>query len=165
MPEPRIGRREALRLWQAAVWPETAREAARALAGAAGAAAPERGRVAEGPGGALARVGPLKWWLIGGDDPALDPALGATLDLSCEQVAFDIEGPGAADLLARLTAVDLRDRAFPPGGFAATGGHQLMVKLWRRAPLDWTLFVMRSYADFAQGLVQDLTHNLRVRDA
>ncbi len=165
MTEPTIARRKSLSLWQAAVWPGTAAQAAQALGAAVGVAPPDRGRVSAGPGGALARTGPLKWWVIDGGEPALDPALGVTLDLSCEQTAFDLEGPGAAGLLARIVAVDLRDRAFPPGAFAATGGHHLMVKLWRRTPGAWTLFAMRSYGDFAEELLHDCARNLQLRDA
>ena len=165
MAEPRIARRESLRVWQAALWPDAAAAGAQALAAAVGASPADRGRVAAGPGGALARIGPLKWWVIDGPRPALDPALGVALDLSCEQAAFDIDGPGAADLLARIVAVDLRDRGFPPGAFAATGGRRLILKLWRRGGAAWTLFTMRSTGECLEEILHESRRNLQWRDA
>jgi sarcosine oxidase subunit gamma len=145
-PGVRLSTRTDLSLWQAAAWPQTAKAVANALGKAAGVKPPAPGRVAEGKGGALVRLSPLKWWLLDGATPALKPEQGATLDLSHEQTPIRVEGRDAAALLARIVAVDLRDAAFPVGAFAATGGHHMMLKLWRRGPESYELFVMRSFA-------------------
>jgi sarcosine oxidase subunit gamma len=145
-PGVRLSTRTDLVLWQAAAWPDTAAAVEAAVAAHVGVAPPPPGRVATGPGGALVRLSPLKWWVIDGTAPALTPDTGATLDLSHEQTPVRVAGRDAAALLARIVAVDLRDGAFPVGAFAATGGHHLMLKLRRLGPDAYELFAMRSLA-------------------
>lgn len=147
-PGVRLGARRDLSLQQAAAWPVTAADAATALGAALGVEPPAPGHCAEGRRGTLARIGPLKWWLIDARPVALDPALGAVLDLSHEQVAIRVSGPDAVALLTRIVAIDLRDAAFAPGAFAATGGHHMILKLRRLggAEPSYELFVMRSLA-------------------
>jgi sarcosine oxidase subunit gamma len=152
-PGVTLSTRADLRLWQVAAWRPA--DCAAALSAAVGAPAPAPGRTATGPGGTLARTGPLKWWLLDGPRPAIDPAIGALLDLSCEQTPIRIEGPDAGALLARVVAVDLRETAFPTGAFAATGGHHMMLKLHRTGPCAYEIFVMRSYARTLWGLLLD----------
>jgi heterotetrameric sarcosine oxidase gamma subunit len=145
-PGLRLSTRTDLVLWQAAAWPDTIGAVEAMLAERAGAVPSGFGRVAVGPGGAVVRVSPLEWWVFDGGPLALPAEAGSVLDLSHGWTPVRLEGRDAAALLARLVAVDLRDRAFPVGGFAATGGHHLMLKLWRREAAVWELFAMRSFA-------------------
>mgnify|MGYP006273518263 FL=1 len=145
-PGVALSTRTDLSLWQVAAWPETTPAVAARLGESVGAAAPAPGRVAAGAGGALVRVGPLKWWVVDRARPAFDPAEAVTLDLSHEQTPIRVEGREAAALLARIVELDLRDAAFPAGAFAATGGHHAMLKLWRRDATAYELFAMRSFA-------------------
>ncbi|TVQ54562.1 MAG: hypothetical protein EA355_11535 [Rhodobacteraceae bacterium] len=145
-PGVRLSTRTDLALWQVAAWPDTAAAVAAALGEAVGAPPPPPGEVSRGPRGALVRVSPLKWWVIDGPRPDVDAGLGVALDLSHEQTPVRVEGRDAAALLSRIVAVDLRDAAFPPEAFAATGGHHMMLKLWRRGAERYEVFVMRSYA-------------------
>jgi sarcosine oxidase subunit gamma len=157
VPGVRLGSRANLSLTQVAAWPDAASDVAAALGKALGVAPPPPGRVAEGPDGALARIGPLKWWLIDARSVVVDPAQGATLDLSHEQTPISVAGPDAAALLSRIVAVDLRERAFPPGAFAATGGAHMLLKL-RRLSGDapaYEAFVMRSLARDLWALLLD----------
>jgi heterotetrameric sarcosine oxidase gamma subunit len=145
-PGLRLSTRTDLSLWQAVAWPGAVGALEAMLAERAGAVPSGFGRVATGPGGAVVRVGPLEWWVLDGGPLALPAEAGCVLDLSHGWTPVRVEGRDAAALLARLVAVDLRDRGFPVGGFASTGGHHLMLKLWRREAAVWELFAMRSYA-------------------
>lgn len=145
-PGLRLSTRTDLSLWQVAAWPQTAGAVSAALAEAVGAAAPGFGRVAEGPGGTLLRLSPLKWWIIDGARPGFDAETAVTLDLSHEQTPVRVEGRDAEALMARVAAVDFRAAAFPPGSFAATGGHHLMLKVRRLGPEAFEIYVMRSLA-------------------
>lgn len=143
-PGVTLSTRTDLRLWQIAAF--RPHDCAAGLSAAIGAPVPAPGRTATGPGGTLARTGPVKWWLLDGPRPDIDPGAGALLDLSCEQTPIRIDGPDAGALLTRIVSLDLRESAFPEGAFAATGGHHLMLKLHRRGPSSYEIFVMRSYA-------------------
>jgi sarcosine oxidase subunit gamma len=145
-PGLRLSTRADLALWQAAAWPETVGAVEAMLAERVGAVPHGFGRVAAGARGSVVRIGPLEWWAFDAGPLALPPETGAVLDLSHGWTPVRIEGRDAAALLARIVAVDLRDRAFQVGGFAATGGRRMMLKLWRREAEVWELFAMRSFA-------------------
>ena len=126
---PRVRLRETrdLCIMQIAAWPETLEHVREALSAAlAGAAAPGFGKwVPWGADGRLVRVEPLKWWLMGSEEVASDPALpdllpGAAveLDLSHSRTGIRITGPSAAELVMRFMSVDLRAGSFPNGAVA-----------------------------------------------
>jgi heterotetrameric sarcosine oxidase gamma subunit len=130
-PGVMLSTRTDLSLWQVAAWPQSAAAVAQRLAGEAGA---------------VHRIGPLKWWILDGGRPDFDAAEAVTVDLSHDQTPIRVAGPQAKALLQRVVALDLREKAFPVGGFAATGGHHLMLKLRRLEPQAFEVFVMRSFA-------------------
>ena len=88
--------------------------------------------------------------------PAPDPALAdhaALTDLSDGWAVVRLDGAGAADVLARLTPLDLRPRAFAPGQTARTELFHMQVSLTRLPPDSFLIMVFRS---MAQTLVHDL---------
>jgi heterotetrameric sarcosine oxidase gamma subunit len=148
-PGIRLSERRIASLWQVAAWPGRLSQAGAAAAAAAGAPeAPGPGRSAAGGTATLMRIEPLKWWLVAGADldrPALDGQDGTVLDLSHARTVIRVEGPATEALMARLAAVDLRERAFPEGAVAATGMHHVSVMLHRRAG-GIEIHVFRSFA-------------------
>jgi sarcosine oxidase subunit gamma len=91
--------------------------------------------------------------------PSVDPARLPSLDLSHSRTVIGIAGGDAADLLARLVAIDLDPSVFGAGSFAQTGLHAVAVLLHRRADAGaaavFELLVPRSLAasvwDFVTG--------------
>lgn len=116
----------AASLWQVAAWPEALAACGGWLAALGGAsAAPGPGCWVPWGGGRLARVEPLKWWILGPVPETaarvgeIDHALGAALDLSHAQVPVRVEGKDASALVTRFMAIDLSSRAFPSGSIAS----------------------------------------------
>ena len=135
-----------LTLTQAAAWPETLSLVGAKAAEAVGAeAVPGPGQAVVGSGGALLRIEPLKYWLLGAAAPALAPDQGATLDLSHSRSHLRISGPQAAGLLNRHLPLDLRDESFQIGSVAATAFHHCGVALWR-SEAGFELFLPRGFA-------------------
>lgn len=133
-------------LQQAAAWPDSlAAVGAKAAAAAGVAAAPGPGAAAVGSKGALLRVEPLKWWLVGAAAPALAPEEGATLDLSHARTRVRVSGPEAALLLNRHLPLDLREASCPVGSVASSAFHHTGVTLWR-AEEGYELFLPRGFA-------------------
>jgi len=95
--------------------------------------------------GALLRVEPLKWWLLGADAPALAPEHGASLDLSHSRTHLRISGAQAAALLNRHLPLDLREASFKEGAVASSALHHVSVTLWRSAH-HYELFIPRGFA-------------------
>lgn len=129
-PEPGVAlsTRADLTLHQVTAWPEAAAAVARALAPAA------------------VRTGPLTWWLIDRPLPALAPDCATVTDLSCAWTPIRVAGPQAAALLSRIVAIDLRDAALPPGGFAITGDADCALALRRMDGSSYEIYVARSFA-------------------
>ena len=135
-----------LRLWQVAAWHDTLAEVAQQAARAAGvAAAPPPGAAVESERGALLRVEPLKWWLLGADAPEIAGEHGAVLDLSHSRTHIRISGTQAAALLNRHLPLDLRDTSFAEGMVASGALHHVGVALWRSAR-GYELFIPRGFA-------------------
>lgn len=135
-----------LQLQQVAAWPDTIRKAADAAAKAAGAdEAPAPGSAINGERGAILRIEPLKWWLVGVDSLQIDPEQGATLDLSHSRTQIRITGPKSTALLNRLLPVDLRNANFREGAVASSAMHHVGVTLWR-STTGYELFIPRGFA-------------------
>ena len=125
-PGVRLQQIRNLRIFQFAAWPDSVGRLSAAFMDAPGGArAPEPGAWVSWGGGRLARVEPLKWWLIDTGDVmsgvvapefALDIAVG--LDFSHSRTGIRISGPLAAELLMRFMAIDLRADSFSPGSIA-----------------------------------------------
>ncbi len=156
-----VGPIETPDLRQIAFWPGSAEKGAARLAKALGVKAPPPGRVAAGKGGRLLRVELLVWWVLDAGEVAFapDPEEGAALDLSGTRALVRIEGARCADLLARFTAIDLRERSFPEGAAASTGIAHSPATVIRReaegAP-GYDLYLSRSFAGSVRELLLDV---------
>lgn len=94
--------------------------------------------------------------------PVTDPAL-VGLDLSDARVPLAIEGPGAADLLARVTSLDYAPKAFDVGTFAQTALHHVGVLIERSGLDRFEILVPTSWL---QSVVDLMAENLGpARDA
>jgi sarcosine oxidase subunit gamma len=103
----------------------------------------------------LAFAGLDKWMAVQPktDGPALVAALRDALgdtarlaDQSHGQVAIEIDGPAARDVLAKGVAVDLHPKVFAVGDAALVAINHVHVLLWRSGLDGYTLVVMRSFA-------------------
>lgn len=120
--------------WQITSWPETVGAVERMAADACGAAVPAPGMCETGGKGAVMRIAPLVWWMIGADvvpgDVPVDQ--GTTLDMTDNRKRFVISGARARDVMMRLAPLDFREKAFPVGKVASTTAHHMSVQIVRR---------------------------------
>lgn len=111
--------------------------------------------VAHARGLDLSAFGPARWLLIGAApaEAVLDAiaercgGLVSALDQSSGRVVVRLCGKPAAEALAKGTAMDLHDAAFPVGGSAPTLLGHINVQLSRRGSELYEIVVMRSYAE------------------
>lgn len=94
-------------------------------------------------------------WLVLSDEASLPERLAeafgevpaSVVDISARQIAFEIAGPGAADVLNEGCPLDLSDAAFGAGACTRTLFGKVEVILWRPGPAPaWRLEVWRSFA-------------------
>lgn len=81
--------------------------------------------------------------------PAPDPGLGrhaALTDLSDAWAIARLDGPGACDVLARLTPLDLRDAVFGQGHTARSELAHMAASITRVGPQAFRIIVFRSVA-------------------
>jgi len=145
---------EELVLHQVAGWADTMDRVGSQIAKAVKVeSAPGPGQAMVGEEGALLRIEPMKWWIIGAAAPEISPEHGATLDLSHSRTRIRISGPYAVEFLNRFLPLDLRERSFPQGSVASSAIHHVGVTLWC-ADGHYDLFVPRGFALFVwEGLV------------
>ncbi len=133
-------------LHQIAAWPDTLTQVGKQAAQAANVpSAPGPGAAAVSATGALLRIEPLKWWMIGGKAPQLNPEQGTTLDLSHSRTHLRISGAQAAKLLNRHLPLDLRPASFPVGTVASSALHHVGVTLWH-SQHGHELFIPRGFS-------------------
>jgi heterotetrameric sarcosine oxidase gamma subunit len=135
-------------LHQIAAWPESIDAVGKALAKAVGAradAAAGPGTSTAGDGGAMLRIEPMKWWLVGVEAPTFDAEQAMTLDLSHSRTRLRVTGDDAAEFLNRHLPLDLREASFPVGSVASSATHHVGVTLWRSAD-GYELFIPRGFA-------------------
>jgi len=133
-------------LHQVAAWPESLKAVGTRAAKAVGVkTAPGPRMAVAGKNGALLRIEPLKWWMIGVEAPELAAEEGATLDLSHSRTHVRIAGPQAAPLLNRHLPLDLRQAHFPVGSVASSAFHHVGVTVWRSKD-GYELFLPRGFA-------------------
>ena len=125
----------------------------RALKSAHGMAVP-------GPNRATGKEGARALWfgnrmiLLQGPAPNSKLTKHAALtDQSDAWAVVRLEGEGAADVLARLTPIDLRDSAFKRGHTARTELQHMMASITRLGPKSYQIMVFRA---FGETLVHDL---------
>ncbi|MGI9317956.1 MAG: sarcosine oxidase subunit gamma [bacterium] len=135
-----------LLLQQVAAWPGTLSQTGQFAAEAVGATeVPGPGRSTTGQHGAMLRLEPLKWWLIGVEPRQIGPELGAALDLSHSRTQLRLTGPEAPVLLNRLLPLDLRESSFREGAVASSAMHHVGVTLWHSSA-GYELFIPRGFA-------------------
>lgn len=127
-----------------APWNGRAGEAA-ALLGLEGLPPPNRIAALPG-GGRIAFWGRGAWLLIGAGPPEAVAAHAAVTDLSDGWACLRLEGPGAAEALARLVPIDLRPAAFGEGAMARTQLFHMTCGLLRAGPEAFEILVFRSMA-------------------
>ena len=108
-------------------------------------------------------LGPDEWLLLAerGAGPALRARIGevaagrayALVDISHREVAFQVSGAEAGDVLNGGVPLDLSEKAFPMGMCARTVCGKAEIILWRRTADCWRIEVQRSYADYVRGLL------------
>jgi sarcosine oxidase subunit gamma len=112
-----------------------------------GLAFPGPGGVAAGRNGArLVWTGRGQAFLMGAAPPDALRAAAAVTDQTDGWAALRVEGRAAADVLARLVAIDLRPAALPPGRAARVLLNHMPAILIREGDNAFTLLVFRSMA-------------------
>jgi len=135
-------------LYQVAAWADSMDAVGKVLArqiGARADAAAGPGSSTTGDGGAMLRIEPMKWWLVGVEAPQLDAEQGMTLDLSHSRTRLRVSGDDAAEFLNRHLPLDLREASFPVGSVASSATHHVGVTLWRSTD-GYELFIPRGFA-------------------
>jgi sarcosine oxidase subunit gamma len=84
----------------------------------------------------------------------------ALVDISQRQVALQVDGARAADVLASGCPLDLHPSAFPVGMCTRTLFTKAQIVLWRSAPNTFHIEVWRSFARYVQQLLLDAAHEL-----
>lgn len=133
-------------LHQVAAWQDSIDAVGKQLAKAIGAntVAGPCGAVS-GENGAMLRIEPMKWWLVGIAAPEFDAAQAVTLDLSHSRTRISVGGDDAAEFLNRHFPLDLREASFPVGAVASSATHHVGVTLWRTDD-GYELFIPRGFA-------------------
>jgi sarcosine oxidase, subunit gamma len=108
-------------------------------------------------------LGPDEWLLLAeaGAGAALRARIGeaaggrvyALVDVSQREVAMQITGGDAADVLNGGVPLDLSEKAFPVGMCTRTVCGKAEIILWRRRVDSWRIDVARSYAGYVRGLL------------
>lgn len=84
-------------------------------------------------------------------------------DVTSALSAFALVGPRAAELLSKLTALDLRPQAFPDGSCAQTGFAQvhaiILRKDWGQLPA-YTVLLGREHGEYGWEVIQQAGANL-----
>lgn len=117
-----------------------------ALARAHGVALPAPNRCARAAGAEALWFGRDMALLIGPAPDAALAALAALTDQSDAWAVARLSGPGARDVLARLTPLDLRDAVFGEGHTARSLLGHMAASITRVGPQEWRLMVFRSHA-------------------
>jgi sarcosine oxidase subunit gamma len=103
-----------------------------------------------------------------GDGPTLSRQLRAALselrhslvDVSHRQIALEVSGPQAADLLNAGCPLDLHVSVFPVGMCTRTVLGKCDIVLWRRSVDTFHVEVWRSFADYASRFLAEAGETL-----
>ena len=148
---PGLSLRSCASLMQYHAWPDAYATMAAKVAGHCGVTSgPAPGKAVRLAAGSLLRVHPQRLWLLSerpdaGVGLALEPHVGASLDLSHARSIIRVADGYAEPLLSRFIAIDLRPHRFAVDEIATTPLHRVSVLLWRR-PNGIDLLVPRSFA-------------------
>jgi heterotetrameric sarcosine oxidase gamma subunit len=135
-------------IWQIAPWPGAEQAASEACAAAHGAHLPGPGMTADTGGARLLWAGHRCWLLLGAaPDTSLAPHAGL-IALTDGWVGLTLTGAGWDAAMARLTPLDVRPSAFPPGATARADLAHMQAQI-TRAPDGVEMLLMRSFAVWA----------------
>lgn len=146
--------------------------AAGRCADALGLRLPERcgevGGDSSGAGTAVLWISPDELLVVAGEQRASERAAllasladaigrdpGQAIDLSANRAILELRGPAAREVLEKSCAIDLHDRAFPPGTAVATLMGAFPVLLWRAEPGTWRVLPRTSFAEAAADWLLD----------
>jgi sarcosine oxidase subunit gamma len=91
---------------------------------------------------------------------AIEPALGelphALVDISHRQIAMQLRGPHAAEILNGACPLDLGIEEFPVGACTRTVFAKAEIVLWRTAHDTFQLEVLRSFAAYVADLLREI---------
>ena len=131
---------------QVAAWPQSLNSVESDLVHYMGLGqAVDPGQVSVEKKGAMLRIEPLKWWLLGSQPPAFDVEHAVIVDLSHARSHVRIGGPTAAELLNRHCPLDLRPQAFPLNSVASSMMHHVGITLWH-SKHGFDVFIPRGFA-------------------
>ncbi len=141
-------------IWLIAPWPGAEAAASAVCAAAHGAALPEPGRTADAGAARLLWAGHRQWLMLGeAPDAGLADHAGL-VELTDGWVGMTLTGAGWDAALARLTPLDIRETAFPPGTTARAELAQMQAQI-TRAPDGVELLLMRGFAAWAVERIGD----------
>jgi sarcosine oxidase subunit gamma len=83
----------------------------------------------------------------------------ALVDVSHRQIALEVSGPHAEDLLAGACPLDLDLGAFPIGMCTRTVFAKADILVWRTADAQFHVEVWRSFADYVTGLLGEIARD------
>lgn len=136
---------------------------AKAVKAATGTAVPEQGQIAINAECAAAWMSPDELLLMvdHGDAPAVAQAAEAALkkthamvvNVSDARAVFEIKGPCAREVMAKLAPVDFAPAAFGPGQFRRTRLAQVPAAIWMTDPETFHLVCFRSVAGYVFDLL------------
>ncbi len=86
---------------------------------------------------------------------ALQPHAHALVDVSHHQIALQLHGPDAADMLNAGCPLDLHLDAFPVGMCTRTVLAKVEIILWRVAPEMFRLGIVRSFAPYVRAFLEE----------
>ncbi len=124
-------------------------------------------RAARGSQLSALSLGPDEWLLISEDCLAsstgwsdaiaqrLSGILFSLVDVSHRQVALEIIGPGAEEILSHGCALDLSPTSFSVGMCTRTMYDKAEIVVWRTAPDRFHVEVWRSFARYLEALLRD----------
>jgi sarcosine oxidase, subunit gamma len=99
-------------------------------------------------------LGPDEWLVLGGAESDY-PDAAAAVDVSASRVAFELSGPGAAEVLAQGCSLDLD--ALDPCGCAQTLLARAQVLLHRADAETFRILVRPSFAGYLRAWLEDAT--------
>lgn len=119
----------------------------------------------------------LLWDGASGTDPEAAAAVSATaieqvlgglphslVDISHRQIALQLSGPHAADILSGACPLDLSSAQFPVGACTRTVLAKADIVLWRTAPDTFQLEVARSFGAYVSDLLREIALDFTAAD-
>ncbi|MEQ9258959.1 MAG: sarcosine oxidase subunit gamma family protein [Roseovarius sp.] len=88
-------------------------------------------------------------------EAALEGAHFLAVNVSDARALFEVKGPGAREVIAKLCPVDMSEAAFAPGDFRRTRMAQAAAAFWMVDAETIRIICFRSVAEYVFGLLKD----------